>query len=230
MAERKKPKLDAPTAKAGQPAVTIEVAEGEATEVGVARAAVGPIFGAAATVMEFNPLQNFTNVNEVAQEMRRQVKAVTSGDMSRAEGMLAAQAHTLDTLFHALAQRAGKNIAAGYVQAGDTYFRMALKAQSQCRSTLETLSEVKNPRGATFIKQQNVAQQQQVNNGVTPDSRTNTRTPAHEKDITPTNELLEKSNGERLDAGTQGAASGADKELAAVGRGNRAKDRGRESA
>jgi len=47
----------------------------------------------------------------------------------------------------------------------ETYMRLALKAQSQCRTTLETLAEIKNPRAVAFVKQANIAGgHQQVNN------------------------------------------------------------------
>ena len=54
--------------------------------------------------------------------------------------MLTAQAHTLDALFTALVQRAALN-SGEYIGAADTYNRLALKAQSQCRATLETLGQ-----------------------------------------------------------------------------------------
>ena len=45
--------------------------------------------------------------------------------------------------------------------------RMALRAQSQCRATLETLATIKNPP-IVYAKQANFAAgHQQVNNGVT---------------------------------------------------------------
>lgn len=44
---------------------------------------------------------------------------------------------------------------------------MALKAQAQCRATLETLAEIKNPQPTAFLRQANIAYgPQQVNNGV----------------------------------------------------------------
>ena len=46
------------------------------------------------------------------------------------------------------------------------FMRMALRAQSQCRTTLETLSAIKNPP-IVYAKQANIAQgHQQVNNGI----------------------------------------------------------------
>ena len=48
----------------------------------------------------------------------------------------------------------------------ETYFRLALKAQSQCRATLETLSTIKNPP-VIFAKQANISTgNQQINNAV----------------------------------------------------------------
>jgi hypothetical protein len=110
--------------------------------------------------------------------------------------MLLTQAHTLDVIFNALAQRAGANIGTRK-DAAETYLRMALKAQSQCRTTLEALAEIKAPKSATFIKQANIAGQQQVNNG--------TANAAHEKNITPSNELLSESTHATLD--TRGAST-----------------------
>jgi hypothetical protein len=46
-----------------------------------------------------------------------------------------------------------------------TYGGLALKAQNQSRRTIIALSEMQNPKRATFIKQQNNANNQQVNNG-----------------------------------------------------------------
>jgi len=45
--------------------------------------------------------------------------------------------------------------------------KLALRAQNQCRATIETLSVVKNPPTATFVRQANIAAgHQQVNNGM----------------------------------------------------------------
>ena len=50
----------------------------------------------------------------------------------------------------------------------EAYLRMALKAQNQCRMTLETLATIKNPP-AVFARQANIAHgPQQVNNAMVP--------------------------------------------------------------
>jgi len=93
------------------------------------------------------------------------VRNVHGGSMRRAETMLVAQAHTLDTLFHSLAAKSAANSEAGYLEAADRYMRLALRAQNQARATLETLAVVKNPPQPTFVRQANIAHgPQQVNN------------------------------------------------------------------
>jgi hypothetical protein len=64
-----------------------------------------------------------------------------------------------------LARRATKQ---EYMKNWEGYLRMALKAQNQCRMTLETLATIKNP--PVFTKQANINNggQQQVNNGAEP--------------------------------------------------------------
>jgi hypothetical protein len=95
-----------------------------------------------------------------------EIKKANSGDLSRVEGTLITQAHTLDAIFNSLAQRANRNIKAGHLDASEKYLRLALKAQSQCRTTLETLATIKNPPQVAFVKQANIATgPQQVNNG-----------------------------------------------------------------
>jgi hypothetical protein len=51
------------------------------------------------------------------------------------------------------------------MDAADRYLRLALKAQAQAVRTIEALGELKNPRPVTFVRQANVAHNQQVNNG-----------------------------------------------------------------
>ncbi len=93
--------------------------------------------------------------------------AINGGDLSHVEGMLITQAVTLQSLFAHLAEKA---LACADFGKQDARLRLALKAQAQCRATLETLAEVKNPR-PVFVKAQqaNIAGgHQQVNNGAPP--------------------------------------------------------------
>jgi hypothetical protein len=43
-------------------------------------------------------------------------------------------------------------------------YKLALKAQSQCRAALATISFIENPQTVSFIKQQNIGYQHQINN------------------------------------------------------------------
>jgi hypothetical protein len=67
-----------------------------------------------------------------------------------------------------------------YIDAADRYMRLALKAQGQCRATLETLAAIKNPP-VVIARQANVSHgPQQINNTVNLDKtfETGTRAPA----------------------------------------------------
>jgi hypothetical protein len=111
-----------------------------------------------------------------------------------------------------LARRAALNMGE-YINAAETYMRLALKAQSQCRATIETLALIKNPPPVTFVKQANIAHgPQQVNNGAQPAAEA---LRARESENQP-NKLLEQQHGERLDGGTAPATLGADSAMAAV--------------
>ncbi len=89
---------------------------------------------------------------------------VKKGDLSECEATLAAQAISLDAIFNALARKAAANLNS-HLAAAETCLRLALKAQGQCRATVQTLAEIKNPRPVAFVKQANIAHgPQQVNN------------------------------------------------------------------
>lgn len=70
------------------------------------------------------------------------------GDLSDASRMLAAQAITLDNMFTELARRAALNMG-DYINATESFGRLALKAQSNCRATLEALAKLHQPREQT---------------------------------------------------------------------------------
>ena len=93
--------------------------------------------------------------------------------------------------------------------------RLALKAQSNCRATAESLAAIQNPP-TVFARQANIANgPQQINNG-SPPSRVRRST------LEP-NELLE-AHGKRLEPGTQSTPSNRDQELATVGTIDRAQN------
>ena len=101
-------------------------------------------------------------VTEGAAVMTEHATAVHSGDLRRVETMLISQATALDSLFASMALRAQERMGKDQLHVMQAYMKLGLKAQSQCRTTLETLANIKNPR--PYI-QNNKAQYQQVNNG-----------------------------------------------------------------
>lgn len=106
------------------------------------------------------------NLADLIHKEREQVKKVLDGDMSSVEAMLYGQAMTLQTIFTNLARKAQ---AQEYLKQFQVNLTLALKAQAQCRATLEALAEIKNPRPVLITKQANISGgHQQVNNGSQP--------------------------------------------------------------
>lgn len=95
--------------------------------------------------------------------LRDQATAVQGGDLAHAEAMLINQASALQALFVRLSERAMEQ---AHMPNLEGFMRMALRAQSQCRATLETLATIKNPP-IVYARQANFAAgHQQVNNGI----------------------------------------------------------------
>jgi hypothetical protein len=162
-------------------------------------------------------------ITEAVSSLRRTVAAVNGGDLRSAETMLVGQAGALNAIFAELARRAAVNMGE-YPDAFERYMRLALKAQAQARTTLETLANIKNPP-VVFAKQANINNggQQQVNNGTAPPQAT-AHAHAEKPNSAPT-ELLEATDVQRLDTRAPSAAGGADQGLAPVGAVNRAPNR-----
>lgn len=188
--------------------VTVKLRDrNENPDEAAARELTRPSLQAASTIQRWQG--NNHEVNALAKELAAQIATANRGDLSRAEGMLLAQAHTLDEIFNSLARRSHLNMGE-YLNAADTYLRLALKAQSQCRATLEALATIKNPP-VIYARQANVTTgPQQVNNGMPSPSRA--REPENLQ-----SKLLEVQDGERLDSTAAGAAGDTDSRLATVG-------------
>ncbi len=84
----------------------------------------------------------------------------SDGDLTDMEAMLASQAIALDTLFSSLVHRSCSNMGQ-YFDAANEYMKLALKAQTQCKTTIESLANIKQSK---IVVQNNIAQYQQVNN------------------------------------------------------------------
>lgn len=176
---------------------------------------------AAATFKEYSRDFGDLDLQGLVLSLMQQTSACDSGDGERAVAMLVSQAHTLDAIFNYLARCA---VDADYIDSLDRYLKLALRAQSQCRATWEAVTTIQNPPVMGYVRQANIAHgPQQVNNALAGDDRASR---ARQNPFVE-NELLEKKDGERLDARTAGAAGCNDPEMAAVGKVHRSKDGGR---
>ncbi len=157
-------------------------------------------------------------VGECHKVLMGMVARAKGGDLSELEANLAAQAVTLDAMFTELTRRAAMNMGT-HLGVTETYLRLAMKAQAQCRTTVETLAEIKNPRAVAFVRQANIAHgHQQVKNGEASSSGSTRGRAGARKNKTQRNKLLEGgTDGERMDPGTTGAAGATYSGLAAMG-------------
>lgn len=182
---------------------------GERTQADMlARVAVTPQMGAGVLVHLFRrPGLGELAIGPVLNHLNESVKKVSQGDLSNAEALLIAQAHSLDAIYNELARRAGLNMGEN-LPATEAYLKLALRAQGQCRATVETLGQLKNPAPVAFVRQANIANgPQQVNNGVARADETDNLQ----------SKLLEGNDGQRMDAGAQEPAGRAYRSLEAVG-------------
>jgi hypothetical protein len=190
--------------------------ENDTPNAAIAAALTNPATLSAVTIQRLEPQ---LNVNALVSELTLHVVAVNAGKMERPEAMLLAQAETLEGLFHFLVKRA---LSQDRLPQYETHMRLAMKAQSQCRTTLEALAEIKNPRSVAFVKQANIAAgPQQVNNGDNVTVRAGARTQENE---IPPNKLLTDTSYETLDASRTRKTSGVNPPMETVGTVNRAAD------
>ena len=161
-------------------------------------------------ILAWSKFAGEADLQALANDLGEQTKNVQAGDMRPVEGMLYRQAKTLETMFTSLARRAADQDGLKQFQVNLT---LALKAQAQCRATLEALAEIKNPRPVQFVNQANMTTgPQQVNNAYAgTQSHSGMKSGAGNIQSEP-NKLLEAEHGQWMDTGTQGEA----------GRGNQA--------
>ena len=136
--------------------------------------------------------------------------AIKEGNLYRLEETLSAQATVLDAIFNHLVQRAVNNLG-HYVDTVETYMKLALRAQSQCRATVDSLAQLKKP-STEVIRQTNIGYNQQINNRL---GKTQSKLSSEEID------------GERMDPETPQEAVRGDQEMETVGAKHRPKNAGR---
>lgn len=199
-----------PAAPPKRHSLTIAAELGKSREAQIAGLASGASVPAALVIAEFSkPMYGEIPLIDMLASMDGHANKIKDGDLARVEAMLGGQAAALNTMFAELARRGALNMGE-HLEAMNIYLKLALRAQSQCRATLETLAAIKNPP-VVFAKQANIAHgPQQVNN--------HAASIAHAEQIEnqPT-ELLEHDHGQRLDTGTAAAASGSNQAMEAVG-------------
>jgi len=165
--------------------VIVPMHNDEDPDEAVAKILTMPEVGAASTIRGLNDIHD---VNALTKILSQQTADVVGGNMTRPEAMLLSQAHTLDALFNSLVM---KGLGQTHMPHYESFLRLAYKAQSQCRSTLQTLSDIKNP-SVVYAKQANITNgNQQINNGV-PAPRT-------QENVKYSNELLTELPNATLD-------------------------------
>lgn len=130
-----------------------------------------------------------TGISDMAtimDEMNDLSQTVIDGDNRKIQGALITQSKVLNILFSRLIERAQNQSTIEWFK---THMDFALRAQNQCRKTLLALDAIQNPPQKQIVGQQNIALNQQVNNGVLIDK------------INPDNELLSEVHNEALDIG-----------------------------
>ena len=208
---KKNPKPDQAKPAKNRNAVELVALPSETPARTVARCLLDPATTAAGTLNRlYRTVSQEGDINGYIAELQHQAEAANAGNLSRPEAMLTAQAQSLDGLFHSLTNWALNHMKEGGNAAYfETCMRLALKAQSQSRATVETLAAIKNPP-VVYARQANFAAgHQQVNNGIQASG-------AREIESPPT-KLLEAQHGERLDTGTTGAAGAANQAMETVG-------------
>lgn len=167
---------------------------------------------AATTFKAYSDSGNTLEVIDLIGELRKAGEEVSSGNLSRMEGMLAHQALTLDAIFNNLAQQSHKQ---DTFKGTEVLLRLALKAQAQSRSTVEAIALLKNPM--PYIRQANISSgHQQVNNACA-GSPVHDGSPPARNSQSEQNKLLEEDHGQWLDTGATGKAGRVDSCVATVG-------------
>lgn len=134
-------------------ALVVEAQPDESVGHALARAILEPGFRHGLTASSFGAKMMGTNADlpnlgDYAGYITGIGEKAHIGDVTMASHMLSAQAVTLDNMFTEFARRAALNMGE-YVNATETYARLAIKAQGHCRTTLEALAKLHQPREQT---------------------------------------------------------------------------------
>ncbi len=136
----------------------IKERNGESDDQLAARAVLNPLLHSALTVGDYAIVGGDFNINALVDAFEDQVNQFAEGNLESLEAMLFSQVHALHAISSHLFRRAIMNDTNNL----ETFLKLGLKAQSQCKSTCEVLANMKSPK--TQLNQTNIAQTQQVNN------------------------------------------------------------------
>lgn len=202
-------------------AVTIHAPpkDDETPSQAVARAVLDPTTASAVLTGQLFDAKADTayDIGDLVIELEAQCEAVNRGDLRSLEKTLVSQVHTLNQVFYESTHRAIRNRDAGYFDAFETYMKLAFRAQAQCRAAVDSIGELKSPRSVAFIRQANVAHNQQVNNGDPALAR------PRETAVSP-NKLNGIGHEQSLDVSYSKATGRVDPTMEAVGTVNRTED------
>ncbi|MFV3074605.1 hypothetical protein [Niveispirillum fermenti] len=90
---------------------------------------------------QFGSMEDAPGYGDYADGIRQLGAHAVTGDLAFASELLAVQALSLDNMFTEMARRMALNMGT-HMAATEAYARIALKAQAQCRATLEALAKL----------------------------------------------------------------------------------------
>lgn len=185
------------------------------------KASLSPSVGAARVVQQTTHQLSGLDLTTISWYFKQAAEVAAGGDLNNLQQMLVVQARTLDLIYNDFAIRAG--MCTG-LDAKEQCLRLAMKAQSQCRTTVESIAVIQQGP-AIFARQANIAHgHMQVNSGGVPPAVTaETRAPV-DKTSAP-NELLEDGRGKRMDTRAARTAGKANPVVATMGKRDRATER-----
>lgn len=144
-----KPKRSKPPKAADKNKLFIPAAPGKSDARQMADISLDPAAHALAATRMFNHA-SFSDVDttELYLSLSDKLKQAGTGDLSHQKALLAAQADALNSIFTEMARRAAANMGQ-YTGATESYMRLGLKAQAQCRATIEALDRLSSGRVQT---------------------------------------------------------------------------------
>ena len=108
----------------------------------LARATLNPMLHSALTMKDYATLDGDLDINALVDAFEDQVNLIADGNLQNLEAMLLAEAHTLHMISNYLLRR---SMTQEYMRQLETFLKLGLKAQSQCRATLATLADILKP-------------------------------------------------------------------------------------